>query len=270
MNLLEPTPAGIAAAAALVVAGAPLFGAGLRVVRLRRALRDLPERPLGEEPSGFVFVRGRVSLDSPLVGPLSGRPCAGFGLEVKSAVGVARIEERRPFRLTADGVVAQVVPARAAWDVGATAERSFAASEPLSQNLTALLDRSAEGAWIRKSGKPFTVVERALLASHECFIIGHAWGARPVELLEEIEVRRTGTDALPVASWPPSHPDPDLWIGADNHLDFLRISDRAPSPSDLAPAPLGLVLAAAGPLLSLTGLLYLARAAERFGPLSNR
>jgi hypothetical protein len=166
--------------------------------------------------------------------------------------------------LMADDVVAQVLTEGGDWDVQPTAERTFAAGEEPSQNLCALLDRSPEASWIRRSPNPYTVVERSLLASHECFVIGRAWQARPVELLEEIELGRTGTDDMPVAVWPPTHGEPDLWIAADGHLAFLRISDRLPVPSSLAPPPLGLVLAAAGPLLSLTGLLYLARAAERF------
>src|SRR5262245_54215568 len=60
----EPTPAGIALAAGLVVSGAPLFGSGLRVMRLRRQLRGMSERPLAELPTGLVLVRGRVTLDS--------------------------------------------------------------------------------------------------------------------------------------------------------------------------------------------------------------
>ena len=171
MDLLEPTPAGSAAAAALVVAGAPLFSAGLRVLRLRRRLRQLTERPLAEAPSGFVMVRGRVAIDSPLVGPLSGKPCAGFALEIHGAARAgARVEERRAFRLSEGGVVAQVLAEDGVWEVAPTAERAFARAESLSQNLAALFRRSGEAWWIARRGS-FTVTERALLAGQECWVI---------------------------------------------------------------------------------------------------
>jgi hypothetical protein len=269
MNLFEPTPAGSAAAAALVVAGAPVFSAGLRVLRLRRRLSELTERPLAEVPSGFVLLRGRLLLDSPLVGPLSGKPCAGYDLEVRGSGASARIHERRPFRLTSDRVVAQVLGEDGTWQMAVSAERQFARGEATSQNLAALLQRSAEAAWIGRAGS-FTVTERALIASQECWVIGQATHARPLDLPLELEslLEKTGTDDLShVLASHPEPSEPDVWVRADGHLEFLRVSDQRPNPGELAPPPWGLVLIAAGPLLSLTGLVYLARAAERWRAL---
>src|SRR5580765_3446383 len=268
MNLLEPTPAGSAVAAALVVAGASLFSTGLRVLRLRRQLSSLSERPLAEAPSGFLLTSGQLTLDSPLVGPLSGKPCAGFRLEVRGSGGGATISEQRPFRLVQGGVVAQVLGEDGAWEMSPTAERRFARGEALSQNLTALFARSPEASWIRRFGS-FTVTERALLAGQECWVIGQGTHGRPLDLPEAMEeLERTGTDDLPrrvVAR--PARSEPEVWIRSDAHLQFLRITDQKPLPSQLMPPPWGLVLTAAGPLLSLTGLVYLARAAERWRAL---
>jgi len=74
---------GCALAATLVVTGAPIFGAGLRALRLRRRLRRLTRPELSYEADGFAHLWGRVALESPLVGPLSSQPCAGFVLEVR-------------------------------------------------------------------------------------------------------------------------------------------------------------------------------------------
>lgn len=265
LPLLEPTPVGIALAAALVVAGAPLFSAGLRVLRLRRHLTRLSERPLAELPTGFVLVRGRVTLDSPLVAPISGKPCAGFRLEVRGAGVSAAVEERRVFRLAADDVTARVFGADGSWDMAVAAERTYAPGEALSENLSALLDRSSGAAWIRRSRSPFTVVERSLVVSHECFVIGQARQARPFELPAEAETLKTGTDDVAVAAtgsrfW---SSEPDLWIGTDGHLDFLRVSDRAPEPGALIPPAWKAFGVMVGPSLSLFGLLYLASAADR-------
>ena len=87
MDLLASIPVtavGILLAGGLVVAGAPLFAMGRRALVLRRVLGSLAERPLGRDLSGWVHVRGRVALLSPLFAPLSGRPCAGFKLEVSA------------------------------------------------------------------------------------------------------------------------------------------------------------------------------------------
>src|SRR5215470_19020586 len=80
--LLEPTVAGAALAAAAVAGGAPLFGDGLRAMRLSACFRRVRESAPGEARTGFVHVHGRAQLESPLFSPLTGRPCAAFRLEV--------------------------------------------------------------------------------------------------------------------------------------------------------------------------------------------
>jgi hypothetical protein len=253
---------GGAIAAALIVAGAPLFGAGLRSLRLRRALRSLDPLSTSGEHGGFGLAQGRVSLESPLVGPISRRPCAGYRLEIRaSGMRVGSVEDLRAFRLATHGVVARVAATEGVWDLSAVAEREVAASDPLSENLTALLAQSPEALWLRRCGMSLILVEHALLAGEECSVIGSARVARPFELAHEHELARTGTDdAHP-------HPRPHavvpaLTIEADSHLDYLRISDRAPTAAMLAvPAwrTLGVI---AGPLLGLLGMLYLAALAD--------
>src|SRR5439155_1244062 len=122
---------GLLTAAAGVVIGAPLFAWGLRALRLRHALAGLSERSLDSSTAGLALVHGRVSLEGPLFAPLSGKPCAGFSLEVRGAgmrVGGV-VHELRPFRLTSGGVSARVVPERAEWRGAVTCERTLAASE---------------------------------------------------------------------------------------------------------------------------------------------
>jgi hypothetical protein len=253
---------GSAIAAALIVAGAPLFGAGLRSLRLRRALRDLKPLSTSGEHGGFGLAQGRVSLESPLVGPISRQPCAGYRLQIRAGgMRVGTVEDLRAFRLTARGVVAHVAAAEGAWDLSAVAEREVAASDPLSENLTALLTQSPEALWLRRCGMTLTLVEHALLAGDECCVIGSARVARPFELEHEHELARTGTDDAHAR--PRSHTVvPALTIETDAALDYLRISDRAPTSATLAvPAwrALGVI---AGPLLGILGMLYLAALAD--------
>ena len=262
---ITPTPAGCVLAGGFVVAGAPLFGAGLRAHRLRRHLKRLDERPLAEAPTGFVQVRGRVALDGPLVGPLSGRPCAGYVLEVRRGdTVVASIPERRMFRLVSGEVSARVMGGEGSWSLEVVTEREVRPGDSLTENLTALVARAPEVGLMRSAGTTVTLVERSLGVGQECHVIGQAHHARPFELPEAIELGRTGTDAAAIASGARSLPhEPDLWIGSGGHLEFLKISDHEIDPGTyLMPAwrLLGLGL---GPLLSLTGLLYLAHAADR-------
>src|SRR5262249_35743807 len=125
-SILPASSAGATIAAALVVAGAPLFSAGLRSLRLRRHLRGLEPTDLREDAAGFGLFRGRVALESPLFGPLSGKPCAGYRLEVLGArrMRVATLEDLRPFRLVADDVMARVdADHHVSWDLSVVAER---------------------------------------------------------------------------------------------------------------------------------------------------
>jgi hypothetical protein len=258
---------GCAMAATLVVAGAPIFGAGLRALRLRRRLRRLAKPELTLDAAGFAQVQGRVALESPLVGPLSAQPCAGFVLEVltDSRRRIATLEDRRAFRLIGDGMSARVVGAESvAWDLGVTAERVVRPGDSISQNLTALLTGSAEVAWVRRSGGTVTLIERALLAGQGAHVIGHVRAAHPHEIPETVAFVRTGTDDVPLSLPRGSggH-DADLWIEPEDPLDYLRVFDHLPTSTELA-IPVWRVLGVAlGPTLALAGLLYLARAADR-------
>jgi alkylated DNA nucleotide flippase Atl1 len=258
---------GCALAAGLVVAGAPTFGSGLRALRLRRRLRRLATLDLSSDASGFGQVKGRVALESPLVGPLSAKPCAGFVLEVltESRGRVATLEDRRAFRLIGDGVSARVVGADlVAWDLEVTAERVVRPGDSISQNLTALFEGSAEVAWVRHRGGTVRLIERALLAGQSAHVIGRIRAAHPHELPEAEVLARTGTDDVPVWLTPVgSTPEADLWIEPDGPLDYLRVFDHLPTSAELS-IPMWRVLGVAlGPTLALAGLLYLARAADR-------
>ena len=302
---LQPTLAGAAFAALAVAGGAPIFSDGLRAFRLRRQFERLDERPLDDEPLGFVHTRGRVVLDSPLFSPLSGKPCAGFRLEVQGA-GLApstAIEQRRPFRIVGARASARVMAGAARWEVAETGRREVAPNEALSENLTALISRSPDAALLKHRRAPMVLIEHALFAGVESHVIGHVRHARPYELPSELEMMRTGTDdvvpmsaghasqaiefapeptevvadeaqsPLPRSTGPfgrerrvPGRPFPgevDLWVDGGGLLDYMLVSDAAPDREHLEISRwrmLGLTL---GPALSLTGLLYLAHAADQ-------
>jgi len=268
---MQPTFAGAAFAAAAVAGGAPLFSEGLRVLRLARGFAQLAEARLGEGPSGLVRTRGRVALASPQFGPLSGKPCAGFRLEVAIAGHgpTAVIEERRVFRLTEGGATAQVLGHRGRWNVSVSARREVASKDPLPTGLEALLARSPEARWLRRAGANLVLTERALMAGSECHVVGQMRRGYPLEWPAEIERLKTGTDDVAEVAFAGGtgvdrrlDVEPELWIDDGGHLDFLWISDRPPDPRELAPPwirAVGLVL---GPALSLGGLLYLANAVD--------
>ncbi|HEY3216117.1 MAG TPA: hypothetical protein VGK93_06455 [Candidatus Eisenbacteria bacterium] len=291
---LQPTFGGAVLAAMAVAGGGPLFGEGLRVLRLGRAMARLEESRLGDTPSGFVRTRGRVALEAPLFTPLSGKPCAGFRIEV-GGLGhhpLAAIEERRPFRLADRGFVARVAGGWSPSSLPILERREVPGRDTLPTGLAALLARSAEARWLRRTGVTLVLTERALLAGEECHVIGQARPCRPFEIEAEPELLKTGTDGGTYSSalepgtngsdvaldgdgsaiWTRTragrHTDslrdsePDLWIDGGGHLDFLYVSDRAPGARDLALPwirSIGLVL---GPALSLGGLIYLANAAD--------
>lgn len=275
---IEPTLAGAVCAAGAVAAGAPLFGAGLRALRLGRALARLEERRLADHPSGFAAVRGRVALEGPLFGPLSGAPCAGFELVVLHASRgvVAVVDERRPFRLSADGVAARVEPGRRRWRVAETARRTLESADVPTQHLEALLARAPEALRLRRHGDSLTLIEHALRQGAECHVVGQVRHGRPMDVaLPESDVMlRTGTDDADVtvaasasATVPAPAGLPDLWIDDGGALDFLEVSDTPPGRPRLAWAGVQGLGLAAGPLLSLGGLLYLAHAADRLREL---
>ena len=256
-------------AAGCVVAGAPLFALGRRAWRLRHALAALTERPLDAMAAGLVLVRGKVSLEGPLFAPLSGKPCAGYTLEVSGEamrVGGA-VHELRPFRLTSGGVSARVVPGGASWRGPVTFERTAAATEQFPERLSALLDSSAEMRWLRDRKLPMRLVERALEVGANVFVTGVAHGAATVAMVESVELAATGTDG-PLFDYADSgsggsfdHTHPGLWIEAQEPLERVLVTAEPPSKDALAPPAWRLTLLVLGPLLTLAGLFYLARAA---------
>lgn len=262
--LIRPTAGGLACAIAAVVAGAPLFSDGLRALRLRRHLAALAPRPLAHDLAGFSQVSGTVALESPMFTPLSGSPCAAFQLELRTvgAPIVKVVEERRPFRVTAEGRSARVDSVVGRWSLPVTAERRVAADDPLSEAQSRLLARSAEAVWWRRAGGSLILVERALLAGSTCHVVGSARRAHPLELVASLESVRTGTDDIALLVAAETGPADEFWLEPDEFLDFLFVSDRAPTAGELTLPRWRVLGAFVGPALSLLGLLYLAAAAE--------
>ena len=256
-------------AAGCVVAGAPLFALGRRALRLRHALAGLAEQPLDATAAGLVLVRGKVSLEGPLFAPLSGKPCAGYTLEVSGEgmrVG-GSVHELRPFRLTSGGVSARVVPGAACWLGAVTFERTAVASEQLPARLAAMLDSCAEMRWLRDRKLTLHLVEHALEVGSEVFVTGVAHGVATVAMVESVELAATGTDG-PMFDYAPygsggahEHAHPGLWIEAEEPLERVFVTEAPPSKDLLEPPAWRLTLLVLGPLLTLAGLLYLARAA---------
>lgn len=307
--LLQPTIAGAAFAALAVAGGAPWFSDGLRAFRLRRQLERLKEQPLDQEPVGFIHTRGRVLLDSPLFSPLTGKPCAGYRLEVQGG-GASRstvVEERRSFRLVSGETSARIMAGAGRWVLAETGRREIGPEEAVSENLGALLARSADVLLLKHRGVPMVLTEHALFAGAETHVVGQVRHARPFELPPEMELMRTGTDdvvqAVPgtaratiglvpeptetptaesevkTEDLPPRSTGPfgierrstgrpfpgevDLWVDGSGLLDFVLVTDTPPRPEQLVVSKwrtLGMLL---GPALSLTGLIYLAHAADQ-------
>lgn len=267
--VLQPTAAGLSAAAAAVIAGAPLFSDGLRALRLARGFRRLHEMPIADAQSGLTYVRGQVVLESPMFSPLSGTACAGFQLEVRSARGrVTRpILQFRPFRIVDPTGVAHVDPDGARFALSRAEERRVAPGEPLSQNLAALLERSAEVSWMRRSGQTLTITERVLVAGAHLHVVGTLRRSRIAAAETSELLERTGTDdAVSIVS-EMVVPEPECWLSTGDHLDFLLVSDHPPHASNFRIAPLRIAGAFVGPVLSLGGLLMLAHAADRLRAL---
>lgn len=262
---LQPTTAGLAAAAAAVLAGAPVFSEGLRSLRLARAFRGLHPQPIGQAPGGLCHVRGSVLLESPMFSPLSNTACAGFRLEVFGPHGrVARpIGEFRPFRLADGESVARVDPEGARWRLARGAHRDLRAGEPVSRNLSDLLGRVPEVAWHLGRGVALTVTEHVLAAGAQVHVIGTLRRSRMADLAPDETLARTGTDDAVAAPAPARAAEPECWIGAGDLLDFLLISDREPAPAELRASRVRMAGLALGPALSLGGLLLLADAADR-------
>jgi hypothetical protein len=278
MDLLASIPVtavGILVAGGLVVAGAPLFAMGRRALVLRRVLGSLAERPLGRDLSGWVHVRGRVALLSPLFAPLTGRPCAGFQLEVSgenSRVG-GMVSDWRPFRLEHEGASAFVSSEGAAWQAPVTGERSLPASEPLPERLAELLASRPETRWLRDRRATLHVVERALEAGAEVSVLGLARHEGVTARAEKVRLAATGTDDGLTMEVHASHDRrvsaaAELWIGSgEDVMPGVHVFTSAADASLLRPSRWRAALVGVGPLLTLVGLLYLARAA---GPLVAR
>ena len=270
MALLDPvhvTALGLLVATACVVAGGPLFAAGRRALRLRRALGALSEAPLTAEASGWVLVHGRVALASPLFAPLSGKPCAGYELDVcgdRSQVG-GTVAERRPFLLECGGPTAFVSPERARWQAPPTAERTLAANDPLPERLVELLETNAEIRWLRDRRAPLRIVERALESGSEVTVLAVARAERTAEAIETAELAATGTDdglATTITSGDPAAM-PELWLVGDATAGMgPRVFASRPDVRALRPSRWLVALVVAGPALTLGGLFYLARAAS--------
>ena len=262
VQILQPSAAGLTLAAAAIIAGAPLFASGMRAVRLRKHFRQLQRFPLAELPGGFAHVQGRVALESPLFAPLTAMPCAGFQLEVK-AEGLSlhrSVDERRVFRLEDGRASALVGAQRGRWLVSATGERELRPEQPMTEGLAALLERVPEASWWRRAGGTLRLIEHALPAGAECHVVGTI---RPMAAASaSVEWVRTGTDDAHRAPERSVIPDPDLWIGSDDHLDFLLVSDQPPGEEDLHVPTRLAVGVLIGPALSLTGMLYLASVAD--------
>jgi hypothetical protein len=271
-----PHVVGLAMAAGAVVAGVPLFSAGMSALRLRRSLASLAPgddanatpatRPVSQalpESEGFAHLHGRTALESPLFSPLSGVPCAGYDLEV-SAVGAhlrRTISQRRVFRVLVGRSAAHIHPAPGRWDVGVTAEREIQPDSPVSEGLAALIAHAPEAQWWRRKGGTLYLVERALKVGAECHVVGYVRHASVV-MASATEWLRTGTDDAPVAVT--NGASGEVTIGSGDPAEFLLVADRAPHPRELR-IPLWRAAGAfAGPLLGLLGVLYLASAAQYF------
>jgi hypothetical protein len=278
LDLYHSAP-GLLCAAAAVAAGAPIFARGLRALKLRQHLQGLRSAAIADTPEGLVHLRGRVTLEHPLRGPISGLPCAGFRLEARTldSASFERVDELRRFSIEQGGYTARVVEDPVGWDVQVTGQREIRPGDAIGSQLSDLLRRMPEPAWARSAGATLQLVERALLTGSECHVVGfvrHAPRAVaaaeiPAEAVAEAVWLRTGTDdeywveSRSYANGSSSAPSAAaLWVGRGEHLDFLLVSDQAPEARRLAP-PAWLTLGAAvGPILSLAGLLVLARALD--------
>jgi hypothetical protein len=268
---LHPTGIGLLCAAAAAASGAPLFSDGLRALRLRREFARLRDADLGQAFDGFGEVHGRVALESPLFAPLSGRPCAGFRLEIRVAGSrtMSVVEENRSFQLASGNRTARVVTEGARWELPVSAERDFTPADVPSDRVTSLISQVPEMASARNAGATLHLVERALVSGSICHVIGMVHQGQVVAIERKPAARlRTGTDDLPVdldRARPDLfevHAEPDLSIDRGGQLDFLLVSDRRPEPTRFAPPLWRIAGVMLGPALSLAGLIYLAGALD--------
>ena len=268
-------------AAVATLAGAPLFAAGRRALQMRRAAAGLTVVPLDHTAAGLVTLHGQVALESPMFAPLSGRPCAGFTLEVAGdgmRVG-ASLSELRAFRLVGEQATARVVVDHGVWRGAVTQRRTITPLEALPERLAGLLEQSAEVRWLRDRRVALQLTERALEVGAEVFVTGVARGsgvaqvargqAQEFAMVESMELAATGTDGM---AWTvgdigdigdkgqrSSRREPELWIESGEPLGQLLVTPEAPAPAVVAPPLWKLTLMLLGPAFTLAGLLYLAR-----------
>ena len=262
------TPAAMLAAVACVIAGGPWFADGLRALRQRRALallRASVDAPAGEGPA---TARGAVVLASPLFAPLSGRPCAGYVLEVSSlsTALVGRVSDTRAFRLATRDGLAEVAGAEALWDLCVGTECTISSVSELSSNLTVLLASTPELRWLVARGGPLVLRERALLAGASAIVLGVATRLAAPAMVQTFELARTGTDdgawGADTHASMASTPATPVWsIGPAEPFERCIVSDGAPDAGRFAPPAWRLLGTVLGPALSLAGLLMLAEAA---------
>jgi len=272
-SLLPLTPGGMLFAAAAVVAGAPLFARGRRSYLARKSFRELAERPLTEDSTGLVRARGRVALESPILAPLSGTPCAGFVVEVRgqgSSIGGA-IRDMRAFRLQSGDTTALVPSQDCDWYTPVTAQREITPSTQVSERLATLLDSNNDVRWLRERGVTLQVTERALEAGRVVCVVGVTYHERVAANERQSEFLATGTDgggfqrpelvpALPLDTY-------ELRFGTDDRLPRVQVFADPPEAKLSTPPRWNDLLLIVGDALTLAGLLYLARAAE---PLLSR
>jgi hypothetical protein len=267
--LIPVTPAAMLAAVACVVAGGPWFADGLRALRQRRALAAMragADAPLHE---GAVTVRGNVVLASPLFAPLSGRPCAGYVLEVGSTKTtlVGRVSNTRAFHLATRGGLAEIEAEDGLWHLGIGTERTAGSVSELSENLQVLLASTPELRWLVAFGGPLVLRERALFAGTEVAVLGVASRIAVPNAPGVLSLVRTGTDD---ASWSEgarggssSSGEPTWVVGPAEPFEHCVVSDGSPESGRFAPPAWRLLGTVLGPALSLAGLVILAEAAGR-------
>jgi len=263
--VLPLTPGGVLLAVACAIAGAPVFARGLRALRARRALAGLQEVPLAEEVAGVVRVTGKVTLESPLFGPLSGKQCAGYDLVVcgvGSAVG-GTVRERRSFRLESGDASARVMPENADWYMPVTAKKTLAAGEATTERLRALLASSPELRWLHGRRVALELVERSLEAGRNVSVVAVARTDVIFHLPAEEELAATGTDgpfAAPRLFSVPESEDRELVLESGEALERVQVHADPPRRAAVLPSRWRASLAFIGPALTLVALLYLVRA----------
>lgn len=243
-----------------VVGGCLLAHHGLRALRTVTAWRSIRPGALVPQAAGPVAARGRVALEGPLFAPLSGRPCAGFELEVvgQSVRLGHTVRQSRPFRLVNADVAARVVDDRMVLRTSVTAERVLQPGEAMPAGLQWLEDASVEMRWLRDRAMPLRLTERALFVDHEVVVLASARASNVVGSIqpvreEAIARAATGTDGRAwsgAAERAVASHEPALWLepcASDAALEIVDATHPAPMPQAshwrTAMLPLGIVMA---------------------------